>query len=96
VGALEKKGEVKMTIKEEIEKIKEGKNDFFIGTNRNGIRSEQGTDSLTVFEDKEMVELVTYNTDYTIFKENINIYYSDDDTVTIEFNKNEKVVIRAL
>ena len=85
-----------MTIKEKIEKIAEGKNEFFIGTNRNGIRSEQGTDSLTVFEDKEMVELVTHNTDYTIFKENINIYYSDDDTVTIEFNQNEKVVIRAL
>ena len=85
-----------MTIKEEIEEIAEGKNEFFIGTNRDGIRSEQGTDSLTVFEDEEMVELVTYNTDYTIFKEKINDFYCDDDTLTIEFDQYDKVVIRAL
>jgi len=90
------RGEIKLTIKEKIEEIAKDKNDFFIGTNRNGIRSEQGTDSLTVFEDEEMVELVTDNTDYTILKEKINDYYCDDDTVTIEFNEHEKVVIRAL
>jgi len=90
------RGEIKLTIKEKIEEIAKDKNDFFIGTNRNGIRSEQGTDSLTVFEDKEKVELVTHNTDYTILKEKINDYYCDDDTVTIEFNQYEKVVIRAL
>ena len=85
-----------ISIKEEIEEIAKDKNEFFIGTNRNGLRSEQGTDSLTVFEDDEMVQLITHNTDYTIFKEKINVHYYDDDTVTIEFNQYDKVVIRAL
>ena len=85
-----------MKIRKEIEKITEGKNDIYIGVNRADIKIEQSTTYISVIEDENMLQIITDNTDYTIRKDNINTHYSNDDTVTVEFNRYEKVVIRAI
>ncbi|SRR6056297_2000006 len=83
-----------INIKSKINKIMEDKDNYFIGINRSGVKIEQSTSKLTVIEDEEELQLVTDNTDYEIRKENINTCYNSDNTITIEFNRYEKIMIR--
>ncbi|MFW5987937.1 MAG: hypothetical protein ACOCQA_00700 [bacterium] len=85
-----------MNIRESIEEIITGKNNLYIEVIRGGVKTDQSTDSIAVFEDEEYLKLITDNTDYRINKEKIDNWYNSDDTITFEFNRYEKVVIRAI